>query len=97
MVQPLSLEKTQLSLVKEDDLRKVLKNFGLKIDENKKTGEEIVFKSTEDFANEVSAKCSGCGTTITLDNFGHLASGSKLIYCKNALCFNHYLALKKIK
>jgi|GEM_PF-2886521 len=92
-----SLEKTNLSLVKKENLKEVLRCFGLETGMDEKTGEEILFKSDIDKINDSPAICESCGTEINLNNFGHLAKGSKLVYCKNPLCFNHYLALKKIK
>lgn len=97
MTETLLLEKTNLSLVKKENLKDVLVRFGLEIINNDENGEEIIFKSEMDKISEISAKCEGCGTEINLNNFGHLAHGSKLIYCKNPVCFNHFLATKKIK
>jgi hypothetical protein len=93
----LTLEKTRLSLVSKDNLKNVLTNFGLVIQGEQNHSKEMIFLSTESFVNDNPAKCSGCGVDMSTENFGHLAKGSMLIYCKNPKCFNHYLALKKIK
>jgi len=97
MAQTLFLEKTNLSLVKPIKVKDVLKTFGLEIEKDNKSGEDKIYLSEEDKINEIPAKCSGCGIEMSVGNFGHLAKGSKLIYCKNPVCFNHYIALKKIK
>ena len=93
----LSLEKTKTSLVPEYKIKSVLQNYGLIVEPKENTGEEIIYLSTEGMVNETPAKCSGCGSDMKINNFGHLAKGSTLIYCKNPKCFHHYLALKKIK
>jgi len=97
MVVNLAIEKTNFSLIPKDKIKDVLKSFGLIVEQDKETEDWKIFLSENDRINDVSAKCSGCGNEITIESFGHFAKGSKLLYCKNPLCFNHYLALKKIK
>jgi len=93
----LFLEKTKLSLVENKNVKDTLIGFGLEIERDELEDEDIIFLSSEEKFKKIPAKCSGCGAKINLNNFGHLAKGSKLIYCKNPICFNHYIALKKIK
>lgn len=97
MSSELLLEKTNLSLIKSENLKKFFEEFEIEVVFDKKMDKELIFKDTLDMANEIPAKCEGCGSIIDIENFGHLVKGSKLIYCKNPLCFNHFLATRKIK
>lgn len=97
MSETLTIEKTKISLVTQDKIKSVLQSYGLIIEEQDKTGEDAIYVTQEGALNETPAQCSGCGSDMKLNNFGHLAKGSTLLYCKNPQCFNHYLATKKIK
>ena len=97
MVTQLFLEKTRLSLVKSEEIKNIFKKYEIETEFDRRSGKEFIYLSEEDRIKGIPGKCSGCGGNISLDNFGHLVKGSKLLYCKNPLCFNHFLATKKIR
>ena len=93
----MQIEKTNLSLANRQELLGVFSQLGLIVEETQIPEHSHIFKSREDLDEGNVAECGGCGTEITLENFGHLAKGSKVFYCKNPLCFTHYIANKKLR
>ena len=93
----MKIEKTNMSLINKDGLLGIFSKLGIVTSEDKDSGETSLFKNGDDLKENKVVSCEGCGSEITLNNFGHLAKGSKLFYCKNPLCFNHYIANKKLR
>ena len=97
MAELITIEKTNISLIHPLRLKELLKKVGIIVEENIDSKEEILYLNKEDVKENNPIKCGGCGNILNLDNFGHLVHGSKILYCKNPSCFNHFLANKKIK
>lgn len=97
MEETLRLEKTNLALINLEKLKTVFNEFGIKTQKIENSNDERIFLTEEDFREGITAVCQGCGKEVTLNSFGHLVHGSKAIYCKKPLCFNHFLVTNKIK
>jgi len=93
----IQIEKTKLAVASLDKIKEIFDKVGIVVKEIDGSKKEYLFKSEEALSEKTIALCEGCGTTISLDNFGHLAKGSKLLYCKNPLCFTHYIANNKLR
>lgn len=97
-MESISLEKTKLALVDSSRISSVLEELGIIcMGTTGGSEKEQLFLSKEDLKDNIAAKCEGCGKEISLSSLGHITHGSKLLYCKNPLCFNHYLANRKMR
>ena len=85
------MAKHEMVLFTKDRLNKVLGVLDIKTDE--KDGREIVLNPENE---EEQAVCVACESKIDVENLGHIAKGSKKIYCKNPACFSHFIAEKKL-
>lgn len=65
----------------EAQLENILKQTGLKVDEN---------KHVIDPKGEV-IKCSSCNEEVTLEHLGHVLPGSYYVYCRNPICIMDYI------
>lgn len=97
LMENVSLDKTKLSLVDFSTMRDVFGKLGITIQKLDDSDKEALFLSEEEFQNKSIAKCEGCGKEIFLNTLGHIVHGSKLVYCKNPACFNHFLANRKMR
>lgn len=93
----MQIQQTKLAIADCNEMRNVFAKVGILTKKLDKSEDEVLFKSKEDMEDGTVATCEGCGTEMKMSNFGHLAKGSKWIYCKNPLCFNHYVANKKLR
>jgi hypothetical protein len=87
---------TNLSLVKKKEVRMVLEKFGIEISEDKKSGEEVMFLTEKDIIEDNFVRCKCCREIVNTQNFGHLISNPKIVYCNSQSCFEDYLKNKSI-
>ena len=91
------LEKIKLSLVNPTLIKDIFAKLGIITKSEDCSGDELIYLSQEDLKENNPVECEGCGKIIKLSDFGHLVHGSRLFYCKNPYCFNHYLANQKMR
>ena len=88
----LSMEKTDMFLFSGRQARSLLHSLDIRTIKDDETKENIILGDKGQ-----QARCESCKKLITIENLGHIAKGSKKLYCENPTCFTHFIANKKIR
>ncbi len=83
--------RPEMIIFTKDKIEKIIETLDIKI---KQIDEETIILL--DSKTGEHARCEACQTKLNIDNLGHIAHGSKKLYCRNPSCFSHYVAERKL-
>lgn len=85
------MEKTDLILFNKEKTEGLLSQFDFKVINKKGDKQKIIGLDGE------LVQCHTCEADLNVNKVGTIAHGSRLIFCKNPLCFATWVAEKKLQ